>query len=292
MNSFKEMPVDLNKNKLSEALLKTSVGHATPEGWHLLHPIVETHFHLDYLKQGTAEEIMSYNRSIGVTKAMTISVSASNIAEVLPLAMAHDNLFTTQGIHPHHAKEWNDELANIIKKNSPHPKVVAIGEVGLDYFYNHSPVDVQQQVFRRQLELSIELDLPVIIHSREADADTIAILSEFMPNLKRKGVIHSFTSGIPLLEFALKNDFYIGFNGIITFKSADNVRLGLTHTPIEKILLETDAPFLTPMPFRGKENAPFYLPFVAESMALHKKISPSTLLSQIYNNSHALFHKL
>ena len=282
----------MDKNKITEALLKTGVGQANQNGWHLHHPIVETHFHLDYLKQANPKEIMTFAHSLGITKAITISVSASNIAEVLPLALMHENLFTTQGIHPHHASEWNEQLEIIYKQNATHPKVVAIGEIGLDYFYNHSPTEVQKKVFRRQLELSIEFDLPIIVHSREADSDTIDILGEYMPHLSRKGVIHSFTSEMPLLEFALKHEFYVGFNGIITFKSANNVRHSLASTPIEKILLETDAPFLTPMPFRGKENAPFYLPFIAESMSQQKKIEAQTLLAQIYKNTHNLFYKL
>ncbi|MBI2522116.1 MAG: TatD family hydrolase [Bdellovibrio sp.] len=282
----------LEKNKITEALIKTSVGQVGQTGWHLHHPIVETHFHLDYLKQSDSNDIMAFAKSMGIAKAITISVSASNIAEVLPLAISHEGLYTTQGIHPHHAIEWNEHLEEILKKNALHPKVVAIGEIGLDYFYNHSPVEVQKKVFRRQLELSIALDLPVIVHSREADSDTIEILSEYMPNLTRKGVIHSFTSEKALLEFALKHEFYVGFNGIITFKSAENVRQSLAFTPIEKILLETDAPFLTPMPFRGKENAPFYLPFIAEKMALEKKIEGQTLLTQVYKNTHNLFYKM
>ncbi|HAZ11861.1 MAG: hydrolase TatD [Bdellovibrionales bacterium GWA2_49_15] len=260
--------------------------------WQLHSPIVETHFHLDYLKQADPKDIMTFAQSLGITKAITISVSASNIAEVLPLALNNEGLFTTQGIHPHHAIEWNEQLEEIMKQNATHPKVVAIGEIGLDYFYNHSPPDVQKKVFRRQLELSIEFDLPIIVHSREADSDTINILSEYMPDLTRKGVIHSFTSERPLLDFALEQEFYVGFNGIITFKSAQNVRESLAVTPIERIVLETDAPFLTPMPFRGRENAPFYLPFIADSMAQQKKIEARTLLSQIYQNTHQLFYKI
>jgi TatD DNase family protein len=167
---------------------------------------------------------------------------------------------------------------------------VAIGEIGLDYHYSKSPHDEQRQAFEEQLQIAIDFNLPVVIHSRDADEDTMAILKNFSSTLKRKGVIHSFTSGLKLAELAIKENFYLGFNGIITFKNAENVRDALRLTPVEKILLETDSPFLTPDPYRGMENAPYYLPFIAEKIAEVKNLELTSVLEHAYKNSIDLFH--
>ncbi|MDX1818719.1 MAG: TatD family hydrolase, partial [Marinobacter sp.] len=156
---------------------------------------------------------------------------------------------------------------------------------GLDYFYDNSDREVQKQAFAEQLQLACDLDLPVVIHSREADEDTIAILKEFENSLTRRGVIHSFTSGPGLAKYALDQGWCLGFNGITTFNKAENVRDIVRMSPIEQILLETDAPFLTPVPYRGRENAPFYLPFVAENIAKVKDLPLEQVLSQTYLNS-------
>jgi len=139
------------------------------------------------------------------------------------------------------------------------------------------------------LQIAIDFNLPVVIHTRDADEDTMTVLKKFSPLLKRKGVVHSFTSSLALAEFALSEGFYLGFNGIITFKNAQNVRDALMITPINRILLETDSPFLTPDPYRGVENAPYYLPFIAEKVAEVKNENLDFVLSQAYQNSIDLF---
>jgi TatD DNase family protein len=139
------------------------------------------------------------------------------------------------------------------------------------------------------MEIASELDKPVVIHSRDADEETIEILNKLGPKLKRKGVIHSFTSGPGLAKKAIEHDFYLGFNGIITFNSANEVRDIVSLCPLEKIILETDSPFLTPVPYRGRENAPFYLPFVAEKIAEIKNVSIEEVLKVTYQNSLDLF---
>jgi TatD DNase family protein len=169
---------------------------------------------------------------------------------------------------------------------------VAVGEIGLDYHYNNSPRDIQIAVFEKQLQIACDTNLPVVIHTREADEDTRDILKNFSKNLKSKGVIHSFTSSKELAEFVLAENFYIGFNGIITFKNAINVQDVVKITPIEQILFETDSPFLTPVPHRGKENAPYYLPHIVEKIAELKNISLDILKPQVYQNSFRCFPKL
>ena len=181
-------------------------------------------------------------------------------------------------------------MGDIIRNNLNDSKIVAVGEIGLDFHYNKSPKEKQIEAFEDQLKIACEYDYPVVIHSRDAEQETIKILEKFAPQLKKKGVIHSFTSSLELAEKALELGFYLGFNGIITFKNADNVREALKITPVEKLLLETDSPFLTPIPYRGKENAPYYLPFIAEYMSEFLNIDCEVLLKQIYQNSTKLFN--
>ena len=168
-------------------------------------------------------------------------------------------------------------------------RILAVGEIGLDYYYDHADRAVQRTVFEQQLQVAADLDMPVVIHTRDADEDTRAILQNFSPQLSRKGVIHSFTSGLPLAEYCLGEGFMLGFNGIATFNGADNVREAVAATPVEQLLLETDAPYLTPVPYRGKPNAPCYLPFIAECVAGVKQLDVEQLLHNAYANSLALF---
>lgn len=255
----------------------------------LNHPIFETHCHLDYLKEGTTEEILKCSHEKGINRFITISVSTGNLDGVIELANSYDNVYCTQGLHPHEAKHWTPEIDAKILKNSKGEKVVAIGEIGLDFHYNNSPKDIQIQAFKRQLEIAIERKLPVVIHSRDADPETVEILEEFAPKMPKKGVIHSFTSGPDLARKALELGFYLGFNGIITFKNAQAVRDIVTLTPLERILLETDSPFLTPTPYRGQENSPKFLPFIAEKIAEIKEIDLDEVLLTCYQNSLNLF---
>lgn len=252
-------------------------------------PIIETHCHLDYLKEGTPEEIFEKSSGVNIEKIITISVEPKNLKVVRDIAEKNPNIYCTQGIHPHDAKSWSQEVEDEIIQYAPERKVVAIGEIGLDYHYDNSPRKEQRDVFERQLEIAAELDLPVVIHSRDADEDTLALLKNAQSSLKQKGVIHSFTSGLELAAQACEWGYYLGFNGIITFKTAQNVRDALIQTPIEQVLLETDAPFLTPIPFRGRENAPFYLPFIAEKVAEVKELSIDEVLTKTYRNSLSLF---
>ncbi len=252
--------------------------------------LIETHCHLDYLKQMPLESILDEARKKKIEKIITISVEPDNLQTVIELANSHEEIFCTQGVHPHDARLVTPEVLSTIKTNAlREKKVVAIGEIGLDYHYDNSPREIQKKYFREQFQLAIEIDKPIVIHTRDADEDTIQILSELAPSLKKKGVLHSFTSGPQLAHEALKLGFYIGFNGIITFKKAEEVRDIVRMTPIERILFETDSPFLTPVPHRGKENAPFYLPHIVEKIAEIKNVSIQELVQQVYKNSQTLF---
>lgn len=252
-------------------------------------PIIETHCHLDYLAPEELESTLNRSREVGVERIITIAVSAQNLSTVRELTRHSAQIWGTQGIHPHEAESFSPEVALEIREHATDQRILAIGEIGLDYYYDHADRAVQRSVFEQQLQIAAELDLPVVIHTREADEDTRDILKNYSGLLSRKGVIHSFTSSLALAEFCLAEGFALGFNGIATFNRAENVREVIAATPAEQLLLETDAPYLTPVPYRGRPNAPYYLPFIAEQVAAVKEMPIEELLQQAYSNSLELF---
>jgi len=252
-------------------------------------PLIETHCHLDYLDADGLAATLAQSASAGIERIITIAVSPANLARVLELTREAANIWGTQGVHPHEANTYDDAVEALVREHAADDRILAIGEIGLDYHYDHADRAVQRTVFERQLQLAADLDMPVVIHTREADADTRDILRAFSPLLRRKGVLHSFTSGLDLAEYCLAEGFMLGFNGIATFNRAENVRAVIAATPLEQILLETDAPYLTPAPYRGQPNAPFYLPLVAEKVAAVKQLDAELMLQQVYRNSMALF---
>ncbi len=248
-------------------------------------PIIETHCHLDYLKDRPLDETLRLAAEVGVERIITIAVAADNLQPVYDISQQYAQVYGTQGIHPHDAEDYSDAIEQRIRDNLGSDKMLAVGEIGLDYYYDHADRAVQRRVFERQLGIAVEQSLPVVIHTRNADEDTRAILQNFAAQMPRKGVIHSFTSGMALAEYCLGEGFKLGFNGICTFNKADNVRAVVGVAPLTQILLETDAPYLTPVPYRGRENAPCYLPFIAEKIAEVKNLSVSEVLKQAYQNS-------
>ncbi len=252
------------------------------------HPIIESHCHLDYLDEEQLADTLQRAKAVGIEKIITIAVSPDNLQTVADLTNTDSVIFGTQGIHPHEASQYSDAAETLIRKNLALERILAVGEIGLDYYYEHSDRSRQREVFATQLEIAADFNLPVVIHTREADEDTRSILREFSGRLSG-GVIHSFTSGIHLAEFCLAEGFYLGFNGITTFNSADNVRDVVRMTPAERILLETDSPYLTPVPYRGRPNAPFYLPFVAEKVAELKGVDIEEFLATVYHSTSLLF---
>lgn len=254
---------------------------------------IETHCHLDYLKQCSTSELLALAKEQGVEKIVTIAVTPENFDKVEELTHSFEHVYGTLGVHPHDAMKFKehtlDELRTRIPQNA---KILAVGEIGLDYYYEKSPRHIQRDVFEKQIALSIELDRPMVIHTRDAEKDTMSILQNFETELKKKipGVLHSFTSTQELADFALGLGFYIGFNGIITFKNAEDVRQVLINCPADRIIYETDSPFLTPAPHRGRENAPHYLPFIAKKCAELKEMEPEVLNTIVLQNSLDLFN--
>lgn len=252
-------------------------------------PIIETHCHLDYLEEEALALTLEKSSNAGIERIITIAVSPDNLDKVLNLTRTNPVVWGTQGIHPHEAASFNPEVESIIRQRTADERILAVGEIGLDYYYDHADRSAQRACFEKQLQIACDLDMPVVIHTREADQDTRDILHNYSNQLKRKGVVHSFTSSLALAEFCLTEGFALGFNGITTFNRAENVRAVVAATPVDQILLETDAPYLTPVPYRGKPNAPYYLPFIAEQVAAIKQLPVEDLLTQVYANSLSLF---
>ncbi len=255
------------------------------------HPLIETHCHLDYLEGEALADALSAAEAVNIERIITIAVSPDNLDTVMRLVQQHDKVWGTQGVHPHDASDYSEAVDAQIRNHATHEKIRAIGEIGLDYYYEHSDRTAQREVFERQLQIAIDLEMPIVVHTREADEDMAAILRNFVGQMPKRGVIHSFTSGPELAEYCLGEGFHLGFNGISTFNRADNVREIIAMTPVEQILFETDAPYLTPVPYRGRKNEPKYLPFIAEQVARVKGISPDELLPQVWANSLSVFFK-
>lgn len=253
------------------------------------HPLIETHCHLDYLEGEALEDALQAAWAVNVERIITIAVSPDNLEKVMQLAQQHGQVWGTQGIHPHDADDYSDEVEAQIRANAQHEKIRAIGEIGLDYYYDHSDRARQRTAFERQLQIAVDLALPIVVHTRDADEDMQAILRNCVGQMPKRGVIHSFTSGRELAEYCLGEGFHLGFNGISTFNKADNVREIVALTPPEQILFETDAPYLTPVPYRGMKNEPKYLPFIAEHIAKVKDLPVEELLPKVWKNSMELF---
>ncbi len=253
------------------------------------HPIIETHCHLDYLEADALEEALEAAAAVNIERIITIAVSPDNLDTVMRLINTHQQIWGTQGVHPHDADHYNSDVDAKIRENALHNKVLAIGEIGLDYFYERSDRNKQCAAFESQLQIAIDLDMPIVVHTRDADEDMQHILQNFVGQMPKRGVIHSFTSGKVLAEYCLGEGFHLGFNGISTFNSAENVREIIDLTPVDKILFETDSPYLTPVPYRGRKNEPKYLPFIAENVARIKNIPLDELLPKVWQNSIALF---
>ena len=219
---------------------------------------------------------------------LTISVDEPSLDFVSNAVQQFPEVYGSVGFHPHDASAMSDSLENKIRQLAQEEeKLIAIGEIGLDYHYLYCPVEVQQRVFRQQLMLAEELNLPVVMHSREAEADTLNILKE--NPVKSLGVAHSFTSSFEMARTLVEMGWYLGINGIVTFKNAEDLREVVRWLPLEKLLLETDSPFLTPVPFRGKPNKPAHIPVIATFIAELRDISLQELAEQTNENAQRLF---
>ena len=248
---------------------------------------IDTHCHLDKL-DSTPEEAVKQAKQDGVETMVTISVDEESFDFVSNAVMQFKDVYGTVGLHPHDASEFSTSIEHrILKLARGHDKMIAIGETGLDYHYMNSSSEDQQFAFRKQLQIAVELNLPVVLHSREAEADTISILKEIpVPAL---GVAHSFTSSLKMARTLLDMGWYLGINGIVTFKNAEDLREVVRWIPLDRLLLETDSPFLAPVPYRGKPNKPSNIPVIASFIAELRKIPIEHLAEKTSENAHRLF---
>ncbi len=239
--------------------------------------LIDSHAHLDSPNfNEDRDAVIARARAAGVEIFLEIAgsdVGQGSLEPGIALAEQHDFIYAAMGLHPHEASLYDADLEQKFLQLAQHEKVVGWGEIGLDYYYDHSPRDVQQNVFRRQLELALQVNLPVIIHTRDAEDDTIKILQESYAQAKRGGVIHCFTGTQKLADAALAMGFYISFSGVITFKKSDELRAVAASVPPDKLLVETDCPYLAPVPYRGKRNEPAFVVETAKQLATLHNVS-------------------
>ena len=252
--------------------------------------LIDSHCHLDYLaRDGDLDEIVGRARRAGVSAMVTICTKLSEFDVVHGIAQRFPEVSCSVGVHPHEAAEEGQESPARLTELAALSEVVGIGETGLDYFYDHSPREAQQRSFRSHIAAARETGLPLIVHTRDADADTIAILREEAQEGAMTGVIHCFTAGPALAEAALELGFYIGVSGIMTFKKAEELRETLRQVPLERLLVETDAPYLAPVPQRGKQNEPAFVVHTAAALADLKAVTADELADITTNNFYTLF---
>jgi TatD DNase family protein len=255
--------------------------------------LVDSHCHLDFPEFAPElDAVVARARDAGVGVCVSIGTKLKNFAAVRAVAERFDNVWCSVGIHPHEAEQELLESAQPLIAAAQHPKVVGIGETGLDYYYEHSPRAQQIANFRAHIEAARRTGLPVIVHTRDADDDTIAVLREEMAAAPFTGLIHCFTGTKRLADAALDLGFCISVSGIATFKKSDELRAVLKDVPLDRLLVETDAPYLAPMPHRGKRNEPAFVAYTAAALAALKGVSAEELASVTTENFFRLFTKV
>ena len=251
--------------------------------------LVDSHCHLNFPELANRlPEILANMQAHHVRQALAISVSTDSFAEVLALAEAHEAIFATVGVHPDRedAAEFGTEAMVAL---AAHPKVVGIGETGLDYHWCQGDLTWQRQRFASHIQAANQSGLPLVVHTRDAAVDTLAMLASEQAHA---GVIHCFTEDVAVAKQALDLGFYISFSGIVTFKNAHNIQAAARYVPADRILVETDAPYLAPVPKRGKTNEPAYVTHTAEYVAQLRGVDWDTLAVQTTDNFYRLFAKV
>ena len=254
--------------------------------------LVDSHCHLDFdVFDEDRSETIQRARDAGVAAMVTICTRVTKFEEICAIAETDDNIWCSVGIHPHQAEEEPVVTVEDLVSRAAHPKVIAIGETGLDYYYDNSPRELQETSFRTHIAASRETELPLIVHTRDADEDMAEILEDEMEKGAFPGVLHCFSSGRRLAERALDIGFYISLSGIVTFKNAQDLRDIVKDVPVDRILVETDAPFLAPIPNRGKRNEPAFVADTAARVAELKAMDNQALSAASTENFFRLFSK-
>jgi TatD DNase family protein len=249
--------------------------------------LVDTHCHLDDRKYHEDREDVIARALDTLEWMVAIGINSETIADTL--AVTRDRIYAGIGYHPYYAKDFDDAAAEKLAEQTRHPSVVALGEMGLDYFHEYSPRDAQKRCFERQLRMAVELRLPVIIHNREADADSYAILKEFAPELPGC-VMHCFGSGPEFAEQCLALGFHISFAGNVTYPKAQILRDAAMVVPLDRMLVETDAPYLSPQPVRSKRCEPSSVVLTAEALAQLRGVDFNEFAAQTTANAHRFFN--
>ncbi|MFZ3591016.1 TatD family hydrolase [Bacillus sp. DJP31] len=251
--------------------------------------LFDTHVHLnaDQYKEDL-EEVIERALDEGVKNMVVVGFDRSTINKAIELVETHSFLYAAIGWHPVDAIDMTDEDLTWIEKLSAHPKVVALGEMGLDYYWDKSPKEIQIEVFRKQIRLARKVKLPIIIHNREATQDILDVLKEEKAS-EVGGIMHCFTGSLEVANECIDMNFYISFGGPVTFKNAKKTKEVAREIPLDRLLIETDCPYLTPHPFRGKRNEPSYVSLVAKELAELKGISYEELVHKTYDNARQIF---
>ena len=255
--------------------------------------LIDSHCHLDFPDfTGDLDGVVGRARAAGVERMVTIGTRVAKAGAVAAIAERYEDVFFTVGTHPHEAAGEGAEDFDAMRVFAQHPKCVGIGEAGLDYHYDNAPRDVAQRVFRGQIALARELDLPLVIHARDADDDIAAILTDEMGQGRFRALLHCFTSSRELAETALSLGLSISFSGVVTFKKSEGLRAIARDVPLDRILVETDAPYLAPTPHRGRRNEPAFVVATAGVVAEARGITAEALATATRANTLDVFRKL
>ncbi|MCF8242859.1 MAG: YchF/TatD family DNA exonuclease [Melioribacteraceae bacterium] len=245
---------------------------------------VDTHAHLFYPNfNGELDDIISRAKNAGVKQIIVPGTDIATSAEAVKLSEKYEEVYAAVGIHPHETKEWEDSLLDDLRELANHEKVIAIGEIGLDYYYDFSPRDIQIKAFQKQIDLALELKKPIIVHNRESN-DDVMDFAKMYKNTDLKIQFHCFAGSVKDARELIELNHFISFPGNVTFKKADNIRNVLSRIDLENLLLETDSPFMTPVPHRGKRNEPAYIPLIVETIAdVHGVTTEDVARATTYN---------
>ena len=255
--------------------------------------LVDSHCHLNMSEfSNDLEDVISKAKNNNIGGFLTICTQLKELKELKSISKKHQNIWYSGGVHPNNIKEYIDNKLNIITEYANDKNFVAIGETGLDYYYENPKIEIQKNSFIKHINMARELGLPIIVHTRDADKDTIDILKTEYKKGEFKGVIHCFSASEELAMEALDINFYISVSGIVTFKNAENIRQTIKKVPLDKLLVETDAPYLAPVPKRGKRNEPAFVRYTAEYLSELKNVSIQKLSEQTTKNFLKLFDKV
>ena len=255
--------------------------------------LIDSHCHLDFPDFAAERDaVVARARAAGVVRMITISTRVDKFDTIREIAESYDDVYCTVGTHPHQAHEEEEASVEKLIALASHPKCVGIGEAGLDYHYDRSPRDIAKRVFRTHIAAARATGLPLVIHSRDADDDMAEILRDEMGKGAFKALLHCFTASSALADAAIDLGLSISFSGVVTFKNSEELRRIARELPLERILVETDAPFLAPVPYRGKRNEPAFVAATAAVLAEARGISKEELASATTNNILKLFSKM